>query len=254
MSTELPEVVRAPAKLTVSLRLTGVRDDGFHLIDAEMVELELGDTLTFRAGDALHLTGPFAAGLPVDDTNLVRQALRQVGRVADVVVDKQIPAQGGLGGGSADAAAVLRWAGCDDLSVAMALGADVAFCLCGGRARVTGIGEILEPMPARAQQFILITPPLGVSTIAAYRAWDVLGGPVGDGVNDLEPAALLVEPGLRRWRDVLTEAAGRPPTLAGSGATWFFADTTPEVDVVRLALREAGLQGATVVETRSGRP
>ena len=254
MSAELREVVRAPAKLTVSLRLTGVRADGFHLIDAEMVELELADTLTFRAGDALRLTGPFATGLPVDDTNLVHKALRQVGRVADVVVDKQIPAQGGLGGGSADAAAVLRWARCDDLGVAMALGADVAFCLRGGRARVTGIGEVLEPLPARAQQFLLITPPLGVSTIAAYRAWDVLGGPVGDGVNDLEPAALLVEPRLRTWRDVLTEAAGRPPTLAGSGATWFFADTTPEVDVVRLALGEARLHGATVVETRSGRP
>ena len=243
--------LRAPAKLTVSLRLLGVRDDGYHLIDAEMVELELADRLTFAPGDSLELTGPFAAGLPVDDSNLVRKALRRVGRTAAVVVDKHIPAQGGLGGGSADAAAVLRWAGCDDIAVAVSVGADVAFCLRGGRARVRGIGEVLEPLPAIDRTFTLVTPPLGVSTVAAYRAWDALGSPRGDGLNDLESAALRVEPRLTRWRDELASIAGRPPTLAGSGATWFFDGA---VNDLADGLEAAGLRGATVVVTRTDRP
>ena len=134
--TAAPSQVRAPAKLTLSLRIIGVRADGYHLLDAEMVTLELADTLTFADGDGLTVSGPFAAGVPTDDSNLVRRALRLVGRRAAVHVDKHIPAGGGLGGGSADAAAVLRWAGVDDLAVAAALGADVPFCLVGGRARV----------------------------------------------------------------------------------------------------------------------
>ena len=142
-------IVRAPAKLTLSLRIVGVRDDGYHLIDAEMVTLDLHDVLTFTEGDTLTMAGPYAAGIATDETNLVRRALAAVGRQAGVHVDKQIPAGGGLGGGSADAAAVLRWAGCDDLALAARLGADVPFCLTGGRARVTGIGEVVEPLPDR---------------------------------------------------------------------------------------------------------
>ena len=102
--------MRAPAKLTLSLRVTGVRADGYHLLDAEMVTLDLADTLTFTDGDALTVSGRFAAGVPTDDTNLVRRALRLAGRQAAVHVEKAIPSGGGLGGGSADAAAVLRWA------------------------------------------------------------------------------------------------------------------------------------------------
>ncbi|OWY60465.1 4-(cytidine 5'-diphospho)-2-C-methyl-D-erythritol kinase, partial [cyanobacterium TDX16] len=131
------QVQLAHAKLTVSLRITGVRGDGYHLIDAEMVSLDLADRLTFTEGDGLALEGPAAAGLVADDDNLVRRALRAVGRTAQVHVDKQVPAGGGLGGGSSDAAAVLRWAGCDDLELAASLGADVPFCMRGGRARVT---------------------------------------------------------------------------------------------------------------------
>jgi hypothetical protein len=106
----------------------------------------------------------------------------------------------GLGGGSADAAAVLRWAGCTDLSVAAGIGADVPFCLVAGRARVRGIGEVLEPLPFEDRVFTLLTPPLHVSTPAVYAAWDSLGGPVAEGPNDLEPAALVVAPSLASWR------------------------------------------------------
>ena len=126
--------VRAPAKLTVSLRITGVRGDGYHELDAEMVSLSLADTLTFSDGDGLTVGGPHGGGVPVDDSNLVRRALALIGRTASVHVEKQIPSGAGLGGGSADAAAVLRWAGVDDLLVAARLGADVPFCLVGGRA------------------------------------------------------------------------------------------------------------------------
>ena len=216
-------VERAPAKLTVSLRVTGVRPDGYHLIEAEMVTLDYGDVLTFDEGDGLEVVGPHAAGVPTGEDNLVRRALAAVGRRAFVRLDKQVPAGAGLGGGSSDAAAVLRWAGCTDARLAAGLGADVAFCVVGGRARVSGVGEVVEPLPAVPRTFTLLIPPVPVSTPAVYRAWDALGGPVArDGsVNDLEAAALAVAPVLAEWRDRLAAATGRRPQLAGSGGTWF---------------------------------
>ncbi len=241
-------VVRAPAKLTLNLRVVGVREDGYHLLESEMVTLELADTLTFTIGDRLTVAGPNAAGVPADDSNLVRRALHAVGHRAAVHLDKHIPAGGGLGGGSADAAAVLRWAGVTDLAVAVALGADVPFCLIGGRARVAGVGEVVEPLPAVDRTFTLVTPPIAVSTPAVYRAWDELGGPRSEGPNDLEPAALVVEPALASWRDRIATALDHSstPVLAGSGATWF-------VEGAHAALADA-LPEAKVVVTRTDRP
>ncbi|MBW3555860.1 MAG: 4-(cytidine 5'-diphospho)-2-C-methyl-D-erythritol kinase, partial [Actinobacteria bacterium] len=202
--------VEAPAKLTLWLRVRGVRPDGYHLIEAEMVTLDLADELVFSEG---------SNDLPPD--NLVSRALAAVGRQAHVRLTKRIPAGAGLGGGSADAAAVLRWAGCRDLDLAAGLGADVPFCLVGGRARVGGIGEVIETLPYRDLTFTLLTPPMAVPTPAVYRAWDDLGGPQAEGPNDLEPAALAVEPRLAEWRDRLAAATGQLPVLAGSGGTWF---------------------------------
>jgi len=216
----MADVVVAPAKLTRSLRITGVRADGHHLIDAEMVSLDLADTLTFANGDDLVVRG-VGADVPTDDDNLVVRALRAAGRAAHVTVDKRIPAGAGLGGGSADAAAVLRWADVTDLEVAVGLGADVPFCLVGGRARVTGIGEMVAPLPFEERTFTLLTPPVHCSTPAVYQAWDDLGGPTADGPNDLEPAALSVAPELAEWRDRLGDVTGQTPILAGSGSTWF---------------------------------
>ena len=216
----MPEVLLAPAKLTRSLRVTGVRADGYHLIDAEMLSLDLADSLTFDDGDGLVVRG-LGAEVTADDDNLVARALRVVGRTASVTVDKRIPAGAGLGGGSADAAAVLRWARVTDLAVAVGLGADVPFCVVGGRARVTGIGERVEPLPFEPRTFTLLTPPVHCSTPAVYRAWDDLGGPTAEGANDLEPAALVVAPELAEWRDRLGEVTGHTPQLAGSGSTWF---------------------------------
>jgi 4-diphosphocytidyl-2-C-methyl-D-erythritol kinase len=250
--------VAAPAKLTLSLRVTGARADGYHLLDAEMVSVDLADTLSFSAGDGLEVVdeGAGAGGhgaVPADASNLVVRALVLTRRNAHVRLVKRIPAGAGLGGGSADAAAVLRWAGVTGaagLAVAAALGSDVPFCWAGeGRARVRGTGQVLEVLPwdqVAGKPYTLLVPPFGVATAAVYRAWDEMGGPVSDNFNDLEPAALRVEPRLAIWRDRLGDATGRRPLLAGSGSTWFVPGEHPGGGrmVVRAA-RPGGTTGST---------
>ncbi len=231
--------VLALAKLTLSLRVTGTSPNGLHLLDSEMVSLDLADTLAFAYGDGLEVVDAGAGrgghgNVPADASNLVCRALRLVGRSAMVRLVKRIPAGGGLGGGSADAAAVLRWAGAvgpQGLAMAARLGSDVPFCLGGGgHARVGGTGEVLEPLDYGAvagRAYTLLVPPFGVDTAAVYRAWDALGGPRSDNCNDLEPAALAVEPRLADWHDKLADATGRRPVLAGSGSTWFVPGEYP---------------------------
>jgi 4-diphosphocytidyl-2-C-methyl-D-erythritol kinase len=238
-------LVLALAKLTLSLRVTGVRPDGYHLLDAEMVTVDLADSLQFSAGHGLEVVvepGAVARGygdVPADGSNLVARALGLLGRDAHVRLVKRIPAGAGLGGGSADAAAVLRWAGASGpaaVELARQLGSDVPFCLAGGgRARVTGAGEVLTPLPfedVAGRSYTLLVPPFGVSTAAVYRAWDEMGMPCSDNLNDLEPAALEVEPRLAPWRDRLGDATGEVPRLAGSGSTWFVAGDHPGGDRV----------------------
>ncbi|MGH9271049.1 MAG: 4-(cytidine 5'-diphospho)-2-C-methyl-D-erythritol kinase [Ilumatobacteraceae bacterium] len=232
----------APAKLTRSLRVVGVRADGYHLLDAEMVTLDLADRLVVSPGSSgVVVDGPFAAGVPSDERNLVVRALARTGRAGSVRITKRIPHGGGLGGGSADAAAELRWAGIIDPAVAAELGSDVPFCVVGGRARVTGIGELVEPLGHEALVVTLVIPPFAVSTPAVYRAWDDLGGPTGEGPNDLEPAAVCVEPRLAVWRDRIGEAAGERPVLAGSGSTWFLPGERDD------ALAALGDEGAVII-------
>lgn len=238
--------INAPAKLTLSLRVTGVRDDGYHLIDAEMVSLLLHDVITIESttgASSLSVSGPYADGVPTDASNLVLRALELTEHTAHVHIHKNIPHGGGLGGGSSDAAAILRWAGFTNLERASRLGADIPFCMVGGRARVQGIGEIVTPLASNDGQktdITLIVPPFGVSTPAVYAAWDALGGPhdkvttgvtgLNDtGLNDLEPAALHVEPRLALWHDKIADATGCTPTLAGSGATWFLRGSFPRL-------------------------
>ncbi len=218
----------APAKLTLSLNVVGVRHDGYHLVDAEMVAVNLTDGLEVSDGDGLEVVA-VDSGLEVleDGENLVARALRLVGRKVHVMVHKSIPVGAGLGGGSADAAAILRWAGFDDVVAAAGIGADVAFCLVGGGARVTGIGEVVEPLPFEERTFTLLTLSVGCPTPAVYRRWDEMGGPTGDHGNDLEPAAVDLVPELVRWRDELGDATGRRPRLAGSGSTWFVEGEYP---------------------------
>lgn len=216
--------LRAPAKLTLSLCITGVRDDGYHLIDAEMVALDLADTLVIEEGHGVVIED----GGEVDpDDNLIIRALALVGRSAKVSVDKRIPPGAGLGGGSADAAAILRWAGYTDVQGAAQLGADVPFCLVGGRARVQGIGELVSPLEYFPRTLTLLIPPFACSTPAVYQRWDEMGGPKGSNGNDLEPAALEVEPRLDQYRRELEKATGHTARLAGSGSTWFVEGAHP---------------------------
>jgi 4-diphosphocytidyl-2-C-methyl-D-erythritol kinase len=252
----------ASAKLTLSLRVTGICDRdpfrGYHLIDAVMTTLDLHDVIEIvelptGSPSTVTYTGRFSDGLSdhaTSGTDLVSRTLRTVGRSAHVTVTKNIPHGGGLGGGSADAAAVLRWAGVTDLEVAANIGADVAFCLVSqGRARVRGIGEIVEPVDRESSEHpgpgtvTLIVPPFSVSTPAVYRAFDDIeklsGGRQRHLVNDLEAAALIVEPRLRDWRDDICVASDQTPILAGSGSTWFvmgdhgyLAQRLPEATVV----------------------
>lgn len=219
--------LRAHAKLTLSLRITGSRPDGYHEIDAEMVSLDLCDLVEIDpSGTGLVVVrdGVEASGDPSD---LVNGALRLAGRTAGVRLHKRIPAGAGLGGGSSDAAAVLSWAGFGDHVAAAGLGADIAFCLRGGRARVRGIGEIVEPLDHLDRTFTLLTPPIHCSTPVVYRTWDEMGGPRGDHGNDLEPAAVAAYPELVEARERLHRHSGSRPRLAGSGATWFVEGAHP---------------------------
>lgn len=225
-------VLEAPAKLTVSLSVGKRRADGLHALRAEMVSVSLSDTLAFSEGEGLELdydasVPPSSRNVPEGESNLVLAALRACGERARVRLRKRIPPGAGLGGGSADAAAALRWARGGIwsrerlLEVAARLGSDVPFCVIGGRAAVGGVGDEVEPLEFRPQRFALLTPPFGLSTAAVYARWDELGGPEGDNGNDLEPAAVAVEPRLALWRDSLAAATGGRPRLAGSGSTWF---------------------------------
>jgi len=222
-------VLSAPAKLTTSLRIAGVRADGYHLLDAEMVSLDFHDSLEIVENETGLEVIDDATGRSIDipGPNLVTMALELCGREVRVTVRKRIPAGAGLGGGSSDAAAILRWAGYSDTTGAAGIGADVAFCLRGGRARVAGIGEIIEPLPFEPLTFTLVTPPFGCPTPAVYAEWDRLGGPIGDNGNDLEPAALSLKPELGRWKDMLGDVSGQTPRLAGSGSTWFVSGAHP---------------------------
>ncbi len=221
----------ACAKLTLHLHVGAVRPDGFHMIDAEMVSLELADVLEFGKGDGVEIVNDgYADVIPSGPENLITKALRSVGASAHVRLTKNIPVGGGLGGGSSDAAAALRWAGVLDPEAAAHIGADVPFCLRGGRARVGGIGEIIEALPYKEQTFTLLVPPFGVNTSQVYRTFDLLldkGIKPGAEANHLEAAAIVAEPRLTDWRDLMREATGVMPTLAGSGATWFVEGEWP---------------------------
>ncbi|HEX3979981.1 MAG TPA: 4-(cytidine 5'-diphospho)-2-C-methyl-D-erythritol kinase [Acidimicrobiales bacterium] len=278
----MPVELAAPAKVTLSLRVTGRRPDGYHLLESEMVTVDLADSLVVGEGDGLWVVEEFAAfagtgasasgpdgahrspwrsgSVTTGADNLVARALDAVGRKARVELVKRIPPGAGLGGGSADAAAVLRWAGATDPGSAAQLGADIPFCLAGGRALVRGIGEQVEPLPFEERALTLFLLPFGMDTRAVYRAWDRReeegrssrsGGSVDPDGNDLEGPALEVEPRLGTWRDRVADVTGQRPRLAGSGSTWFVEGTPEELGVAdRSVLHDRG-QTALVVGVRT---
>jgi len=250
--------ILAPAKLTLSLAVTGVRPDGYHELRSEMVSLDLSDELTLTEGGrgltVVADAGTRADLLPEDDErNLIGRALRAVGRQAAVHLVKRIPLGGGLGGGSTDAAAVLRWAGCSDPAVALQLGSDVPFSVSGGRALVEGTGERVTALPFVARQFLLLVPPFGVNTAKVYAAWDELAaeGSSGDEVNALSRAAVTVEPRLVRWHDAFRELVGRSPSLAGSGSTWFVEGGPADAGTDAFATLTLGTEQARLIRART---
>ena len=189
---DLPVTVEAPAKLTLSLRVTGVRDDGYHLVDAVMVSLDLADTLVIGPGDDLVVEAA-ATGLdvPASDDNLVRRALAAVGRQADVRLVKRIPAGGGLGG------RLLRRRRGPALGGGRRPRRGRVARAPTSRSASEGDGPgspasatSLDPLPFEPATYTLVVPPFGCATPAVYREWDAMGGPTADGPNDLEPAAL----------------------------------------------------------------
>ena len=185
-------VHQAPAKLTWFLEVTKTRDTGWHELRSEMVTLSLCDELDIdETSDYVMMSGE-TNGVEPGPTNLVSRALLLANRRAGVSLTKHIPTGGGLGGGSADAGAILRWAGGVSVEAALTLGSDVPFCQLGGRALVEGLGEQLT------------------------RA-----GEARDPRNHLTRAAQLVEPRVAIAQGWLAAEFGEEVVLAGSGATLF---------------------------------
>lgn len=249
--------VFAPAKINLTLHVTGQREDGYHELDSLVVfAKDVGDKLRVEASEELSLdvTGPLSAGVPTDDSNLVLKAARLlqethgVRQGARLTLEKLLPNGGGIGGGSADAAAALsalaRLWNVKPLppEKALSLGADVPVCVAGPKpARMRGIGEILQPVPGLPPIWlVLVNPGLHVSTPRVFALLDRLydGGtpemermpPEWDfeefhvwllgQVNDLTKCAREDADGIGDVLDVLREQAGcKDADMSGSGST-----------------------------------
>lgn len=170
----------APAKINLTLHVTGQRQDGYHLLDSLVVFADCGDTISVRKAESLILrvTGPKAAGLTVGEDNLVLRAACLAGiSKALITLDKHLPAAAGIGGGSADAAATLRalhishGAAIPAVQHLLELGADVPVCLAVRSLRMGGIGERIDPVPAIPPlPAILVNPGAPVHTPDVFRA------------------------------------------------------------------------------------
>ena len=249
--------VEAPAKLNLYLHVTGRRADGYHELDSLVTFTALTDTLEIAPADALSLSasGPFAKALGTGENLAIRAAAalaRRFGRPADVriALHKRIPVAAGLGGGSADAAAVLRglarlWrlgpehAG-DLQEVALSLGADVPVCLDSRAAHMAGIGERLSAPPCLPPcGVLLVNPGVPVPTgavFAARRGPFSAADPIEEAPqdaaalaallrarrNDLEQPALAQAPEIGRVLARLAEVPGcHLARMSGSGGTCF---------------------------------
>jgi 4-diphosphocytidyl-2-C-methyl-D-erythritol kinase len=252
-------IVRAHAKINLDLRVLGVRRDGFHELRTVFQAIALHDVIECELRD-----GPFAiecaaAGVPLDRANLVWRAaealwrsLRRPGPVRDVVVrlDKRIPIQAGLGGGSSNAAATLlgltrlwkvpvRAAQLTD--VAATLGSDVPFFLSGGTALGLGRGDEVYPLADLPRHWIvLLVPGFGVSSADAYGWYDGerdlargqstrepqhVPGPwpsrAAQMINDLEAPIARHHPEIDQMRTALRRAGALAAAMSGSGSTVF---------------------------------
>jgi 4-diphosphocytidyl-2-C-methyl-D-erythritol kinase len=238
----------APAKINLTLHVTGRRPDGYHLLDSLVTFGDIGDRITVSPSTRAQLTvsGPMARGVPPDRHNLVLRAAELMGVTADIRLDKHIPVAAGLGGGSSDAAATLhalsRVTGrpVPNPAALLTLGADVPVCLGDGLIRMRGIGDQLEllgrPPPL---SLILVNPGVSVPTGAVFQRLERFdlapmrnfpadqSGPdwmewLAAQRNDLEAPAIALEPVIARVLDALRESDGcLLARMSGSGATCF---------------------------------
>ncbi len=234
----------APAKVNLCLHVTGQRADGYHLLDSLVVFAGVGDQITIAPGDGLRITGPQVGALPVSDDNLCLRAARLMGGGVAITLDKRLPVASGIGGGSADAAAVLRamarlGRALPPPEQALGLGADVPVCLAGQPVRMTGVGETLTPVALPAGWLVLANPGVSVSTPAVFRALtrrdyppipalpsfadaEGLAGFLSTQRNDLEAPAMSLAPVIGTVRKALSVQPGcLLARMSGSGATCF---------------------------------
>ncbi|GAB5373622.1 MAG: 4-(cytidine 5'-diphospho)-2-C-methyl-D-erythritol kinase [Acuticoccus sp.] len=255
-------VVTARAKVNLALHVVGQRADGYHLLDSIVAFAALrgtgGDVLTIdfaadAAGEpAFAVSGPFAHDVPHGPGNSALAAAEAVGGIRALTLEKNLPVAAGIGGGSADAAAVLRAAAYQTGhplaalgALALSLGADVPVCLAGTPARMGGIGEALSPIGLPETPCVLVNPRAAVATPAVFRAlakkdnpplaagWPAprspaaLAAALAEARNDLGPPAARVAPVIDKVVAALAGEAGcLLARMSGSGATVFglFAD------------------------------
>ena len=257
----------APAKINLTLHVTGVRDDGYHLLDSLVAFAATGDRVTVREAEETRLTvtGPRAGGVPTDGSNLVLRAADLLpGPPVAITLEKHLPAAAGIGGGSADAAATLRalarlrGTAPPAPEEALRLGADVPACLVARPCRMSGIGEeIAEVPPLPPVWFVLANPGAPVATPEAFGALgrkDNASMPpelphwpdaaafarwLATQRNDLEDPARVLAPavGVVLSRLAATEGC-LLARMSGSGATCFgLYASAPEAEAAAASLR-----------------
>lgn len=242
----------APAKLNLFLHITGRRDDGYHDLQTVFALLDYGDRLHFQTADDLSLTCDQPA-LPVDETNLVQRAARLLAEEtgcragARLHLEKRLPAGGGLGGGSSDAATALwglnaLWRlGLDEIrlaDMALSLGADVPIFVHGRNAWAEGVGERLRAIELPPQWFLVVDPGVAVSTARIFNDRELTrhspaitlppsleAATFAPLRNDCEAVARRHFPQIANLLEWLLEAAGNA-RMTGTGACCFarFAD------------------------------
>ena len=245
MLQSLPNVL-APAKLNLFLHITGRRADGYHLLQSVFMLIDWCDTLHFDVKldgtiQRIDLNTP----LPADD--LIVRAARALQSAsgttlgAEIRIDKQIPAQAGMGGGSSDAASTLlalnklwglNWPVSKLLPLGLALGADVPFFLHGHNAWVEGIGEKISPVLVPPSRFVVIKPNAGIETARIFGSpaleratktatiFDFAAQPYDFGRNDLQPVAQALCPEIEMALQWL-QSFGLKPRMTGSGSAVF---------------------------------
>jgi len=192
--------VFAPAKINLTLHVTGQRADGYHLLDSLVVFADVGDVITANPAEdtSFRITGPAASGVPKGTENLVLRAEQLMGsdRGVALTLHKVLPAASGIGGGSSDAAATLRalsemWgARVPDADALMALGTDVPVCMTGRPARISGVGEYVRPVSVPNVHMVLVNPNVPLATSQVF-----------DALQQKKNAAMHTE--LPQWQDAI---------------------------------------------------